>query len=100
MPEWIKPQEGVTGLSSVIFHVGFLCFSDTGDSMSQPIKQKEFVFTKTELHDILVLSLKCYLEYLHFYNESDAVAISNAADSLIYELEIGEIGEIIEEDLK
>lgn len=69
--------------------------------MSQPAKQKEFVFTKNELHDILVLSLKCYLEYLHFYNESDAAAISNAADSLIYELEIGEIIERLkQEDLK
>ena len=30
LPEWIQPQEGVTGLSSVIFRVGFLCFPDTG----------------------------------------------------------------------
>ena len=69
--------------------------------MSQPAKQKEFVFTKTELRNILVMVLKSYLEYLHFYSESDAAAISNAADSLIYELEIGEIIERLkQEDLK
>lgn len=59
---------------------------------------KKFIFTKDELHNLLVMNLKEYLEYVHLYNESDAVALSDAADSLIYELEIGEIIEKLQQE--
>ena len=59
---------------------------------------KKFIFTKDELHNLLVMNLKEYLEYVHLYNESDVVALSDAADSLIYELEIGEIIERLQQE--
>lgn len=59
---------------------------------------KKFIFGKDELHNLLVMNLKEYLEYVHLYNESDVVALSDAADSLIYELEIGEIIERLQQE--